>query len=345
MNIRNDYSGNVFGKYYLIQKLGNGGFGSVYKVFDKILGVEKALKIMEVTNPQEAYKLFSEAAIPYKCQHNNVIKINSGEIIKFNDELLFVIDMDLANGMSIESILKSAYLSINQSLEIIRNILFAVEYSHLQGIIHRDIKPANILIDNQIPKLADFGLSTALGKTIIPWRWYVTHAAPETFVDNSIATVQTDIYALGMTLYRMVNGISDWELFLQSIPDVKNAIESGKLINKLPMLPIIPEKVIRIIKKACNIDPQKRYSSASEMRNAIEKLQPLYSWIKISEYNWKGSSVGNPQKEICIEPNKKLINVLIYNNNRKSSSDSKKFTEMMQAKDYVYNYIKQTTIK
>ena len=93
MNIRNDYSGKRFGKYYLIQKLGNGGFGSVYKVFDNILGVEKALKILEVSNPEEAYKLFSEAAIPYKCQHNHVIKINSGEIIKYNGELLFVIDM------------------------------------------------------------------------------------------------------------------------------------------------------------------------------------------------------------------------------------------------------------
>lgn len=77
-------------------KLGNGGFGSVYRVFDKILSVEKALKILEVNNPNEAYKLFSEAAIPYKCQHNNVIKINGGEIIQFNGELLFVIDMDLA---------------------------------------------------------------------------------------------------------------------------------------------------------------------------------------------------------------------------------------------------------
>lgn len=345
MNIRNDYSGNNFGKYYLIQKLGNGGFGSVYKVYDKILGVEKALKIMEVSNPNEAYKLFSEAAIPYKCQHNNVIKINGGEIIKYNGELLFVIDMDLANGKSIESILKTSYLSIIQSLEIIRNVLFAVEYSHLQGIIHRDIKPANILIDNDIPKLADFGLSTALGKTIIPWKWYVTHAAPETFVNNSIATVQTDIFALGMTLYRMVNGISDWEFFLQSIPDFNEAIPKGTLINKLPMSPIVPEKIVRIVKKACNIDPQKRYNSASEMRNAIEKLQPLYSWIKISEFNWKGSSVGSPKKEICIEPNKKIINVSVYNNNRKSSSDSKKFTEMMQAKDYVNNYIRQTTIK
>lgn len=345
MDIRNDYSGNDFGKYYLIQKLGNGGFGSVYRTFDKILGVEKALKILEVNNPNEAYKLFSEAAIPYKCQHNNVIKINGGEIIQFNGELLFVIDMDLANGMSIESTLKKSYLSVNKSLDIIRNILFAVEYSHLQGIIHRDIKPANILIDNDIPKLADFGLSTALGDIIVPWKWYVTHAAPETFINNSIATVQTDIFALGMTLYRMVNGVSDWEMCLQSIPNVETAIKSGRLIDKLPMSPIVPEKVIRIIRKACNKDPQKRYNTASEMRNAIEKLQPLYDWRKVSDFDWKGISEGNPQKAICIEPKRNVISVSIYNNNRKSSSDSKKFTEMLDAKKYMFEYIKQTTLK
>lgn len=163
--------------------------------------------------------MFSEAAIPYKCQHNHIIKINSGEIINFNGELLFVIDMDLANGQSIDSILKHSYISVVDSLCIIKNILFAVEYSHLQGIIHRDIKPANILIDNGVPKLSDFGLSTALGDIIIPWKWYRTHAAPETFVNNSIATVETDIFALGMTLYRMVNNIPNWERFLQSIPN------------------------------------------------------------------------------------------------------------------------------
>ena len=124
MDIRNDYSGNDFGKYYLIQKLGNGGFGSVYRVFDKILSVEKALKILEVNNPNEAYKLFSEAAIPYKCQHNNVIKINGGEIIQFNGELLFVIDMDLANGMSIESVLKKSYLSVNKSFAAAFSLAF-----------------------------------------------------------------------------------------------------------------------------------------------------------------------------------------------------------------------------
>ena len=74
MDIKQDYSGNNIGKYYLIEKLGNGGFGAVYKAFDKVLSVEKAIKILQVTNPREAYKLFSEASIPYKCQHNHIVK-------------------------------------------------------------------------------------------------------------------------------------------------------------------------------------------------------------------------------------------------------------------------------
>lgn len=143
----------------------------------------------------------------------------------------------------------------------------------------------------------------------------------------------------------MVNGVSDWEMCLQSISNVETAIKSGRLIDKLPMSPIIPEKVIRIIRKACNKDPQKRYNSASEMRNAIERLQPLYDWIKVSDFDWKGTSEGNLQKEICIEPKRSAISVLVYNNNRKSSSDSKKFTDMLDAKKYMFEYIKQTTLK
>ena len=262
MDIKQDYSGNNIGKYYLIEKLGNGGFGAVYKAFDKVLSVEKAIKILQVTNPREAYKLFSEASIPYKCQHNHIVKINGGEIEKFNEELIFIIDMDLANGSSVEGILKKGYIPLTDSLCIIRDILFAVEYSHLQGIIHRDIKPANILMDNGIPKLSDFGLSTALGNVIIPWKWYVTHAAPETFENSSIATIETDIYALGMTMFRMVNNISEWQLFLSGLPNVNMLIRTGNIINKIPKSPVVPDKVYKIIKKACNPLPEKRYHSA-----------------------------------------------------------------------------------
>ena len=112
MDLRNDYSGSDFGKYYLIQKIGNGSFGSVYKAFDKVLKVEKALKILEVKDPSEAYKLFSEAEIPYKCRHNNIININSGELVRFENSLVFVIDMDLISGESVEKLLKKSAISV-----------------------------------------------------------------------------------------------------------------------------------------------------------------------------------------------------------------------------------------
>lgn len=345
MDIWKDYSGIFLGKYYLIQKLGNGGFGAVYRVRDNILGVEKAIKILEVSDPKEAYKLFSEAAIPYKCQHNHIVKINGGEIVNYDKEILFVVDMELANGQSIDSILRRSYLSINDSLNVIRNILFAVEYSHLQGVIHRDIKPANILLDNGVPKLADFGLATALGNIIIPWKWYVTHAAPETFVDDSIATIQTDIFALGMTLYRMVNGIADWEALLQRIPNSTQLMITGKLIEKLPYAPTVPDKVRRIIRKACNIEPIKRYQTATEMRNAIEKLIPLYNWKPVEENCWVGEMLGNARRQISIDAKRNYIEVVVTSNGRRLSKDCKKFDNIVAAKQYMYLYINQTTIQ
>lgn len=345
MDIHHDYSGNQIGKYYLIHKLGNGGFGAVYKAFDVILKAEKAVKILEVNNPQKAFQLFTEASIPYKCRHNNIIRINSGEIIQFQNELVFVVDMELVNGESIDSLLRHTYISVIDSLNIMRDILFAVEYSHLQGVIHRDIKPANILIDNGIPKLSDFGLSVAMGDEINPQKWYITHAAPEIFVDNSNATIQTDIYALGITMYRMTNGITDWNLLLRGITNANLLMKSGKLMDNLPVAPYVPNKVSKIIKKACKRLPEDRYGSAMEMRNAIEKLCPVFNWKMIEDDFWKGVAIGHPIKEIYFEYKRNQVSVIVTNNGRKSSQDSKGFTDIIQAKKYMMDYIRNTTLK
>lgn len=345
MDIQTDYSGEDCGKYHLIQRLGNGQFGVVYKAYDKILKVEKAIKFLKVTDAKEAYKLFNEASIPYKCKHDNIIKINSAEVILFKDDFVFVIDMELVCGESVEAILKHEDITVLESLDIIRKILFAVEYSHLQGIIHRDIKPANILLDNNEPKLSDFGLSTMLGTVIKPWKWYMTHAAPETFVNNSIATVETDIFAIGMTLYRMVNRISDWEYFLNRIPNVGNRIKEGKLIDILPSSPYIPEKIHKIIKKACRKSPENRYSSATEMRNAIEKLRPYYNWREFEQDYWVGRALGLPKKEIFIEKKRNNTRVVVMNNGRKSSRDSKTFVNEHKAREYLMEYVKETTLQ
>lgn len=345
MDIHSDYSGHNFGKYQLRKKLGNGNFGAVYKAYDKVLKVEKAIKILEVTNPKEAYKLFNEASIPYKCQHNNIIKINDAQLISWGTELLFVVDMNLADGESVESLLSNNRLSVVDSLNIMKDILSAVEYSHIQGIIHRDIKPANIIMDKGVPKLSDFGLASTLNKEVDNPIWYTPHAAPETLVSRTTATVQTDIYALGMTMYRMVNGITDWRNLIFSIPNLDNLIVTGKLIEVLPLKDYVPTKIQKIIKKACHKFPEKRYQSAAEMRNAIERLHPIYNWTILSNDNWKGTALNHPDKILFIEKNRDRIDVIVKNNGRKSTKECKSFTEISEAQKYMTEYIKNTTLQ
>lgn len=348
MVVNLDYSGKCIGrKYHLLSRLGNGCFGVVYKARDVILNVEKALKIIEFEDVYQLSKLFNEASIPYKCKgHNNIVQINNGEIIycDFLRSYVFVIDMELVDGKSVEDLLRSSATSVVWSITVIKQILFAVEFSHLQGNIHRDIKPANILIDNQgVAKLSDFGLATAFGDVVTPPVWYESHCAPEAFL-NSVATVETDIYAVGMTLYRMVNGISDWQLFLSNIPNVDLTIREGQLIDTLGFLPFVPDKVCRIIRKACNRNPNLRYSSAGDMRNALEKLSLLYSWRLLSKDHWVGEANGLPNKDVYLDYKKDCIEVIVKNNNRRSSSDSKSFQMYEDATSYMYSYVKNNTV-
>ena len=352
MDIHQDYSGNLLGKYQLVSKLGNGSFGAVYKVYDTILNTEKALKLIQVTNPANAEKVFKEASIPYKCQHRNIIKINGGELFPLKKdehhiEMVFAVDMELATGTSVEGLLKKDFVPISKSLEIIKDILFAIEHSHNEGIIHRDIKPANILIDNGIPKLSDFGLASALDSLIIPPQWYITHMAPEAYKNNQ-ATIHTDIYALGMTLYRMVNNISDWNAFLRMTYNdsklLEQSIISGEFVKSLKYAPYVPEKIKRIIRKACSLKPEERYQSACEMRNAIIKLHINQDWNYIGENDWRAINRNGKTKEIYILSTRNNLKVIVENNGRKSSAESRRFKTKDEAVEYIYAFVKDTLL-
>ena len=107
----------------------------------------------------------------------------------------------------------------------------------------------------------------------------------------------------------------------------------------------MPNKVHKIVKKACKKNPEDRYSSAMEMRNAIEKLSPLYNWRIIEEDYWRGEAHGLPVKEIYVDYKKNSIKVIVTNNGRKSSQDSVAFSDIFQARQYIMDYIKNTTLQ
>ena len=345
-----DYSGKFCGKYKLLKKLGKGSFGSVYLALDTVLKVQKAIKIMDVSNPQQAIELFKEAELPYKCNHNNIIKILGGSIEAFESNACFVIEMEVAQNGSIESLLKKNQLSIVDSVDIIKGVLFALQHSHNLGIIHRDIKPANILLNNKTPKLSDFGLATTFNE-VLPQNslWYITHAAPEIGTTNT-PSVQTDIYALGMTFYRMVNCIDDWYTYLNKIKNANTWLQKGTFVEKVGFAPYVPTKLTRIVRKACKPQTKDRYLSASEMRDDLEKLVPKINWIRINQDEWLGTSATQKHSaKIVIKRN--AVHVEIKINNRSVGSDSKKYDTTNQdknlsnAREYLNCYIAKTMFK
>lgn len=347
MNRDDDLSGTTIEKYRIIEKIGRGSFGAVYRVFDMILQTEKAIKILDFDEPEKALMIFKEAEIPYKCRHKNIVAINDANLFYVQDKLMIIIDMELVNDGSLENLLANGFVPILDGLNLLSNSLYGLEHAHLNKIVHRDIKPANILINNGVPKISDFGLAVPEGTEITPWVWYKTHAAPEVFQEQSVATISSDIYAFGMTLYRTVNNIADWRKFMGKIDNADSLRRTGKLIDKLPFEPFVPSKVKQIVKKACKVKPEERYQSAAELRNAIDRLQCRYKWSPISPTTWEGVSFKkcDEKLEASIVVSKQKNEFILKKNNRCVHALKQAFDCEADAMQYMHGYIANHTIE
>lgn len=343
MNHNKDYSGEYIGKYLLIKKLGRGHFGSVYKAKDSILKTETAIKIISCEQPEAIEKLFNESAIPYKCRHPNIVTINNASIENFKDDDFFIIDMELLSDGSLEDLLQKGKVSVTTVLKYASDILFALHHSHNHDFVHRDIKPGNILINNDMAKLSDFGLATILGEKLFQGIWYTPHKAPEAN-ETKCGTAQTDIYALGLTMFRVVNQIPDWDKFLEYDPKRQQLFYNKTLVEKGEFAPHVPDKVKKIIKKACRKNLEKRYQSANEMRNAIDKLTITYNWEEIEPLRWRGTSKSD-QRTIDIVKKTSSYQVVVKRNNRKIGDDCRSFSSQQDAEKYLYEYIATHTLK
>ena len=138
----------TIGKFEVLESIGSGCFGEVFKVKDTILEAERALKIIKVTDPDGFIKAFNEAKILEKCKHNNIVDIKEADIVKTEKGVFpYIVTEYLKNG-SVQSYLGNNFISVHQSIKIISEALLGVEHAHNQGILHRDIKPGNILFSD-----------------------------------------------------------------------------------------------------------------------------------------------------------------------------------------------------
>lgn len=283
--------GTTISHYHVLEKLGAGGMGVLYKAQDSRLGRFVALKFLPdeyADDPQLRERFHREARAASTLNHPNVCTIY--DIGEENGRIF--IAMEFLDGMTLKELMRRGLLELEHSIEIALQVVNGLHAAHNKGIIHRDIKAANIFISGDHgAKILDFGLAkiatprhakaavgldatrlgvgedpTAIGGTV----GTLPYMSPEQALGKPLDT-RTDLFSFGVMLYEMVTGQMPFQgdttgvLLLEIVQGVP---ESPRQFN-----PAIPDELQRIIEKCLEKHREARYQLAAEIREDLTRLQ------------------------------------------------------------------------
>lgn len=329
-------------KYQVIRPLGSGNFGQVFHVFDRALGTEKAIKVLLSADPSRFMQHLEEAQILNKCQHKHIVAINEANIFPVNGTRRVVLDLEYIPEGSLESALSSRWVSMRSAVEYVRGALLGLEHAHGQGFLHRDVKPGNILLSPKTPKLSDFGLATDGGASLIgSAKGYRTHLPPECY-NNGATSEKTDIFAMGVTLFRSLSNIADWRAIINAIPNLSNHMQTGNLVARLGFEDFIPDALRRIVRKACNADPAQRYPTARAFGQRLDTVRFGIDWIRVADNEWQGYCGTGKLHRCLADLAKNTVTVLV--NGRRVRSECKRHTSLSETIGHMKQYIAKTTL-
>jgi serine/threonine protein kinase len=262
-----------------IHRLGNGCFGEVWLAKDRAFGIYCAVKFVPPGNITTPTHFYSEPQTLKHLANNNVVEVHDSG--RLQDGRLYISMAFYENG-SIEDKYQGGIVPLRKAIDLSIDICRGLEYAHSLGYVHRDIKPANVLLDNAMTaRISDFGLCTnKLVGGAASANGYIVHLAPEVIL-NDVFTFESDVYAAGLTTYRMVNG--DFSIPITLSPsEFKDQIVEGRFPNRSAFQPFVPTNIRRVIRKALAFDPNSRYPSARAFRHALERVRPRYDWEEVS---------------------------------------------------------------
>ncbi len=269
-------TGSIFaGRYQIVEELGKGGMGKVYRAVDKKLNEEMALKLIkpEIASDKKTIGRFSnELKLARKISHRNVGRMY--ELME--EEGTHFITMEYVPGEDLKSSLRRmGPLSAGKTVFIARQICEGLAEAHRLGVVHRDLKPQNIMIDKEgNARIMDFGIARSIvGKGITGAG--VMIGTPE-YMSPEQAEVKevdqrSDIYSLGVILYEMVTGRVPFEGETPLGIAIKHKSEVPK--DPRERNAQIPEDLSRLILKCLEKDKEKRYQSAGEVRSELDKIE------------------------------------------------------------------------
>lgn len=268
-------------KYQLVRRIDHGNFGEVWIARDLAVQRDYAVKLLPPGVPVDERLL--EAQIGNRLKHNNLVVVHQADVVSVSGKDVVILAMDYQPNGSIKTLANPAsYLPLPTVLRIARDILQGLEYLHGRSFFHNDIKPGNILLGpQQQAMLSDYGITgvSPNGAPVAAPDAYVLHRAPEVVATGNIG-VSSDIFQVGMTLARLLIHLDHLRTVRASIgaAQYEQDIASGKLLQAKDFGCHIPAAVRRVILKAVHPDPAKRFTSALEMRRAIEKLDYPGHW-------------------------------------------------------------------
>ncbi len=213
---RSSRIGRRIGVYQVIEEIGRGGMGEVYRAVraDGLYQKEVAIKLVRGGYDSDALleRFLCERQILASLDHPNIARLHDGGTTE--DGLPYLV-MELIEGTPIDQYCEQHNLSINERLRLFTQVCSAVQYAHQRLVIHRDIKPSNILVTAEgVPKLLDFGIAKILdpaagSETTVVRPMTPEYASPEQVRGEPITTA-TDVYSLGVVLYRLLAGRSPY---------------------------------------------------------------------------------------------------------------------------------------
>ena len=274
------------GRYQVRGELGRGGFGEVFRAYDPILDGFVAIKRLTAANEPDLVRRFrNEAAAARKLRHRNIVVVHDfGE----QDGSPYLV-MELLDGEDLEHVIGNRRpLPLLERLDVMMQVASGLHHANSHGIVHRDVKPANImLLPDGTVKIMDFGIAlltqasaareTPKGAIIGTF----SYMAPEHFRLGASSDTLTDIFAYGVTCYRLLTGVHPFQ-----------ALEMGELVhnitNKTPapiraLRPECPEALEEAVSKMLAKDRELRYKSFEDLHYDLEPIVIDLRKVRVSE--------------------------------------------------------------
>ena len=297
-------AGTRLGPYEIQSLIGEGGMGQVYRARDTRLDRDVALKVLHAdvaANPARLERFQREAKTVASLNHPNIVTLYSVE----EDAGVRFLTMELIEGQGLDQVLTAGGVPLSRVFDSGIAIADALAAAHDKGIVHRDLKPGNVMLtsDGRV-KVLDFGLAKVAEKAA--WDQTVTQLPPITTEGAVIGTVpymspeqlrgqhvdhRSDIFSLGILLYEMATGRRPFSGATKT--DVMSSILRDTPRPLTQVNPELPPQLGRIIAQCLEKEPEERYHSAKDVRNALRGLRKEVE-SGVGEIGRRGSVISSP---------------------------------------------------